>query len=193
MEIEEKTAEKVSLQSFLKENSFLISSMGTMLGFSGVLGTVLQATMVNKIVPLWAILIAYAFILLMMIGAMLIWSEIIFKFPPKVEPRLRAFKYVLIIGYILVVAFFCILYRNLSHFVLPVIIPLMVTMPVSHYLFRVKFVSNGISFLKQKSPEKIFFIFALIIAAILTGMSFLLSNYLEGVLGTMSHIVVQIQ
>ena len=113
--------EKVSLQSFLKENSVLISSMGTILGFSGILGTILQLATVNKIVPLWSVLIAYAFILLMMVGAMLIWSEIIFKFPPKVEPRLRAFKYILVVSYALVVAFFCILYRNLSHFVLPLL------------------------------------------------------------------------
>ncbi len=193
MNIEENIDKKASLQSFLNENGVLISSMGTMLGFSGILGAVLQTATVNKIVPVWSVLIVYIFILMMMVGAMLIWSEIIFKFPPRVEPRLRFFKYILVISYILVVAFLSILYRNLSHFVLPIIIPLMVTMPLSHFLFRLKFISNGISFLKQKSPEKIYFVFALTIAVLLTGASFLLTNYLDGVLDKMSHIVVHLQ
>ena len=167
-----------------------------MLGLSTILATVLQASTNGKAIPLWSILIVYIFIFLMMLGAMLIWSELIFSFPKKIQPRLRAFKYTLVISYALVVVFFCILYRNLSHFVLPVIVPLMITMPLFHYLFSLKWVSNSVLFLKTKNPrhaKKIYVIFALVLAGILVLLSNMLSGYLDKLVEIMSKTVVQIR
>jgi hypothetical protein len=163
------------------------------LGLSTILGTVLQFSTSNKTIPIWTIILAYTFVVLMMLGAMIIWSELVFTFPKNIEPRLRAFKYILIISYTLVIVFFCILYRNLSHMMIPIIVPLMITIPLSHYLFNLKWFANSVSSLKKRFPRKVFFVFALMVALVLTSISYFLSNYINVVIDKMSQVVVQIR
>src|SRR5665213_2142398 len=111
---------KVSLDTFLKERGTLLSSIGVMFGFVGILGTI--PLTIKPPFPPWPVIIIYIFSLLMMVGALLIWSELIFTFPPNPEPRLRAFKWVLVSTYTLVVIFLSLIYRNLSSLVLPLLV-----------------------------------------------------------------------
>lgn len=184
---------KVSLKEYLKENGFLITSIGTMFGFSTVLGSVLQSILSSRAFPVSIILIFYIFIFLMILGGMLIYSELVYTFPQKIESRLRMFKYVLVTSYVLVIVVLSIIYRNLSHFVLPVLVTLMVTLPLSEYLFRRKSFALIVKYIKQKYPQKVFFVFALIVAIILATLSLFLTDSTNSLIDRMSQDIVQLK
>jgi len=168
---------KVSLYQYLKEKGVLISSIGAMLGLGGFLGII--SLISNKTLTMWSIIIIYSFIFLLVLGVVIIWSEIIYTFPPNPEIRLKLFKYILIILYILTTIITCLVYRNLSHLLMPVIIFFMVGLPLVRVL-EDAILKKFFTWIKTKSNNRILLhIIALAFALLITFLLYELTNYVN--------------
>ncbi|MFZ2038680.1 MAG: hypothetical protein WAV11_01980 [Minisyncoccia bacterium] len=170
---------KTSLHQYLKDKGILISSIGAMLGLGSFLGIIGLISV--KTLTIWPLIFVYSFIFLLVLGVVIIWSEIIYTFPPNPEIRLRLFKYILVALYILTTIIACLVYRNLSNILMPVIMFFMVGLPL------VKFLEDTILFrfiiwIKKKFNNKIkilFIIIAVVISSLVTLLLYELTNFVN--------------
>ncbi len=186
MEILNKNTEnetKTSLYHYLKEKGVLISSIGAMLGLGGFLGII--GLISAKNLSEWLIIMIYVFIFLLVLGVVIIWSEIIYTFPSHPEIRLKLFKYVLILLYILTTIITCLVYRNLSSIFMPVIIFFMIGLPLLRFLEKT-ILFKLVEWIKKRYNNKfILVIFGLIIALIITFVLSKFTDYVNSIIDKM--------
>lgn len=104
---------EASLTSFLVGNNILLSALGVLAGLATFFGSIPVEP--NSPIVTWPTSLAS---LLMVIGTMLVLSELKSKFPLKPSSQLRAFKWVIILTYWLMVVFLLLKYRAISYILL---------------------------------------------------------------------------
>lgn len=177
--------EASTIGDFLKLNHIQMSSIGVMAGLASFLGT---STNLPRPFPLWPVMITYLFSLLMMIGAVLIWSDMKSRFPKNSDLKLKAFKWTLSIAYWLVILYLLLMYRNLSKLFLFVGIFVVFVRPLMFSILGAESVRKSVRKLKSKKYGEFIFktlviIFAVVLTTSLQYVSLFANNVLDFVSG----------
>jgi hypothetical protein len=169
------THEEMSLTDFLEKNHISLSALGVMIALATFLAN-LSISWVN-----------YLFSLFMLIGTLAVWWEVRSKIPKRIQFRLKVFKFVFSASYWLLVIYILLRFRGLSYYLLSTGILFTVAPFVLKLLFKIKWFKQKVIYLRQRRwGIVVLFVFAMVLAGILTRAVLFISKYADSILGFIS-------